>query len=191
MRETGSQLQRFASMFALWLLSFGMLPKIALTQDNSDPMEFCYHMSDSAARLSCFDKEMQRRHATLHQKSAAPTAASAPTAPSTTTSMTTARTRAPDDTVGLDGRQLMLKRKAENIHIDPPEPMVVTLTHLTQHPGHQYSFELDNGQVWESTDAEGDLFLGPHETVTIRPGVLGAFFLKTQTGLSIRVHRLR
>ncbi|HEV2701990.1 MAG TPA: hypothetical protein VGV09_10195 [Steroidobacteraceae bacterium] len=105
--------------------------------------------------------------------------------------MTTAPPRTADDTLGLDGRQLILKRKAENIPPGTPEPMVVTLTRLTQHPGHQYSFELANGQIWQSTDAEGDLFLGPHETVTIRAGVMGAFFLKTQNGLSIRVHRLR
>jgi hypothetical protein len=85
----------------------------------------------------------------------------------------------------------MLKRKAENVHTAAPEPMVVTLTRLTQRPGHQYFFELANGQVWESTDAEPDLFLSPHEIVTIRAGVLGAFFLKTQEGNSIRVHRLR
>jgi hypothetical protein len=35
------------------------------------------------------------------------------------------------------------------------------------------------------------LLLGRHETVTIRSGVLGAFFLKTQEGNSIRVHRLK
>jgi hypothetical protein len=85
----------------------------------------------------------------------------------------------------------MLRRKAENVHPEAPKPMVVTLTRLTPRPGHQYYFELANGQVWESTDTEPDLFLNPHETVTIRAGVLGAFFLKTAEGNSIRVHRLR
>jgi hypothetical protein len=62
---------------------------------------------------------------------------------------------------------------------------------LKPRPGHLYYFELDNGQTWESTDSEGDLFLAPHAKVIIRPGLFGAFFLKTPEGNSIRVHRLR
>lgn len=177
-----SHSNRRATLATLILLGFGAHAQVALTQEASDPLEKCFSTSDSAARLACFDSEMHRRHAATE---------STHTAPSTGASLTTAPPRTADDTLGLDGRQLILKRKAENIPPGTPEPMVVTLTRLTQHPGHQYSFELANGQIWQSTDAEGDLFLGPHETVTIRAGVMGAFFLKTQNGLSIRVHRLR
>jgi hypothetical protein len=183
-----------AAASAFILLSCALFPEIALTQDSLDPMEKCFSVSDSAARLACFDSEMRRRHAAAVSKSAAPVvpAPEAPVPPpSPAAGVTTARTRAADDTVGLDGRQLILKRKAENIPSDAPEPMVVGLTRLIQQPGHQYYFELDNGQVWESTETTEDLFLGPHETVTIRPGIMGAFFLKTQEGNSIRVHRLR
>ncbi len=65
------------------------------------------------------------------------------------------------------------------------------MTQLQRRPGHQYYFELDNGQLWESVDNQGELLLDRHETVSIRSGVLGAFFLKTREGTSIRVHRLR
>ena len=140
-------------------------------------MEVCYRMSDADLRHACFDKEMQRRH------SAAPNGAGS--------SAPRSATVRPADTVGLDGRQLILKRKEEGIQPKAVQPMVAVIATLMQRPGHLYYFELDNGQVWESTDTVGDLFLGPHETVVIRPGVLGAFFLKTQDGNSIRVHRLR
>ena len=179
----GSQSRQRAIWAALAVLSCALHSTVALTQDSSDPMEICSRISGSTARLACFDDEMRRRHAAAHLNHVAP-AAIAPTpsppsavVPSTAASLTTARTQTSDGSAGPDRH--------------PPEPMVVTLTRLTQRPGHQYSFELDNGQVWESTDAEGDLFLGPHESVTIRAGVMGAFFLKTQSGLSIRVHRLR
>ncbi|MGC1457016.1 MAG: hypothetical protein WA825_01935, partial [Steroidobacteraceae bacterium] len=109
---------------------------------------------------------MRRRHAATSVP--APPAASAP---NTAASLTTAPAKAADDTVGLDGRQLILKRKAENIPTEAPQPMVVMLTRLTQRPGHQYYFELANGQLWESTDTQPELFLSPHETVTIRAGV--------------------
>jgi hypothetical protein len=69
--------------------------------------------------------------------------------------------------------------------------MVVALTRLVPLPGHLYVFELENGEAWESTDSVSNLFLGPHDRVAIRPGVMGAFFLKTQDGISIRIHRLR
>ncbi len=96
-----------------------------------------------------------------------------------------------DDTIGLDGKQLSLRRKEEGIAPPAPTLIVAGLTQLQPRPGHQYFFELDNGQLWESVDNEGPLLLGPHETVSIRSGLLGAFFLKTSAGNSIRVHRLR
>jgi|SRR5580658_8535526 hypothetical protein len=164
-RRIGSHPLQFANWGALWLLSFGLLPKIALTQDSSDPMDVCSRMSDSAARLACFDNEVRRRHA------AAPAPAPAalvptPAPPSAAASLTPAPSPA-------------------------AQPMVVALTRLLPRPGHLFVFELENGQAWESTDSVSDLFLSPHEMVTIRAGVMGAFFLKTQQGISIRIHRLR
>lgn len=162
----GSQSHQRVISAALAVLGLALQSPIALSQDTSDPMEICFSTSDSTARLACFDAEMRRRHATT-----------SPAVQSTRANSTTARTKTSDDTISH--------------HSEAPQPMVVTLTRLIQRPGHQYSFELANGQVWESTDVEGDLFLGPHESVTIRGGAMGAFFLKTQSGVSIRVHRLR
>jgi hypothetical protein len=172
-------------LIAIHAVLFGMLllahaSETAVAQQSADPMEACFQMTDPAARFTCYDHEMQRRHAAV-----------APASIPGTTSLTTA-TQAPiDDTIGLDGKQLSLKRKEEGLTPEPVQPIVAALAALKQRPGHMYYFELDNGQVWESTDTVPELFLGPHETVRIRPGVLGAFFLKTQEGNSIRVHRVR
>jgi hypothetical protein len=162
--------------FATLLLA--QLSATVLAQDSSDPMEVCYRMSDADLRHACFDREMQRRH------SVAATAGTGSSAPRSATV-------GPADTVGLDGRQLIIKRREAGIQPEPVKPIVAALTALKPRPGHLYYFALDNGQVWESTDSEADLFLDPRETVSIRPGVLGAFFLKTPEGRSIRVHRLR
>jgi hypothetical protein len=188
----------------LGLLIFGPFAAIALAQQSNDPMEVCSGMSAPEARLACFDNEMRRRHASAARgptgAAGAPPAAvapvaqvamSAPALTSATPSGTAAKQTPPDDTIGLDGRALMLKRKEEGIQPEAVKPMVEVIAKLTPRPGHLYYFELENGQVWESTDTEPDLFLGPHETVVIRPGILGAFFLKTKEGTSIRVHRLR
>ena len=152
-------------------------------------MEACSQLSDASARLACFDHEIQRRHTaeagTRSPANAAPASATAP-APAPVISQ-----KPVDDTIGLDGKQLRLKRKEEGIAPAAPSLIVAGLAQLQPRPGHQYFFELDNGQVWESVDNQGQLLLGAHETVAIRSGMLGAFFLKTQEGKSIRVHRLR
>ena len=159
------------------LLMCGQWCATAVAQESTDPMEVCYRMSDADLRHACFDQEMQRRHSAAANGAANSAPRSAPVGPA--------------DTVGLDGRQLIIKRKELGIQPEVVKPMVAAIARLRPRPGHLYYFELDNGQVWESTDSESDLFLGPHETVLIRPGVLGAFFLKTAEGRSIRVHRLR
>jgi hypothetical protein len=179
----------------LCLPLFGPFPTTALAQGSTDPMEVCFRMSDRDARLTCFDNEMQRRH-TLAARGpttapTAPAATSAPPATRATAGVNTAKKGPPDDTIGLDGKQLILKRKEEDIQSETVKPMVAVIAKVIVRPGHLYYFELENGQVWESTDTAPELFLDPHETVVIRPGILGAFFLKTQEGNSIRVHRLR
>ncbi|MGH8259930.1 MAG: hypothetical protein ACREUG_09585 [Steroidobacteraceae bacterium] len=51
------------------------------------------------------------------------------------------------------------------------------------------AFELDNGQIWVQAEAK-DFWARPREKVTIRPGVLGSFFLKAD-GAEVRVQRVK
>jgi hypothetical protein len=188
------------------LLALGYCCATALAQGSTDPLEVCSQLSDASARLACFDHEIQRRHAAAASvnspanaapapaaaaPAAAPPPAAAATAPAGNAPARAVSQQPADDTIGLDGKQLLIKRKEEGIAPAAPTHLVAVLAQLRPRPGNQYYFELDNGQVWESTDNQGALLLGPHETVTIRSGVLGAFFLKTQEGNSIRVHRLK
>jgi hypothetical protein len=173
------------------LLLLGYGATTVLAQAPPDPMEACAQVSDATARLTCFDREIQRRHATATGTGSPAIAAPAPATPASNAPAPVASGKAAADTVGLDGKQLSLRRKEEGIAPAAPTLIVAGLRQLQPRPGHQYYFELDNGQVWESVDNQGQLLLGPHETVAIRSGVLGAFLLKTQEGTSIRVHRLR
>ena len=157
------------------LLLLGYCATTALAQAPPEAMEACSQVGDAAARLACFDREIQRRHAATAGITPAPLV----------------RPKRVDDTIGLDGKQLRNRRKAQGIAPAAPTLIVAALRQLQPRPGRQYYFELDNGQLWESVDNQGQLLLGAHETVAIRSGVLGAFFLKTQGGTSIRVHRLR
>jgi hypothetical protein len=50
---------------------------------------------------------------------------------------------------------------------------------------------LDNDQVWQETEHTRDLDLAAGQTVRIKPGVLGSYFLMLDSGLSTRVRRVR
>jgi hypothetical protein len=188
-RRIGSHPMRHAVMAALWLLTFSLLPKVALTQTASDPMEVCFHVSDTAARLACFDSEMRRRHAAA---TPAPTLAAAPApTPAPAAAIAAAPAIAATPAPSIAPAPPSAAASLTPAPTPAPKPMVVALARLIPHPGHIYVFELENGQAWESTESVSDLFMGAHELVTIRSGVMGAFFLKTQEGISIRIHRLR
>jgi hypothetical protein len=195
-RGIGSHPKRHAVMAALWLLSFSLHAKVALTQTASDPMEVCFRVSDAAARLACFDSEMRRRHAAATPAPAvvaapAPAPAASPPAISQVPAFAAAPAPAPA-IAAAPAPAIAPAPPSTAASLTPaPKPLVVALARLIPHPGHIYVFELENGQAWESTESVSDLFMGAHELVTIRPGVMGAFFLKTQEGISIRIHRLR
>jgi hypothetical protein len=173
------------------ILTLGALSAIAAAQGSPDPLDACTKQTDATARLACFDHEMQRRHATP------PAAASTPAA--TTTPKSTiapaaaaANQQHADENIGLEGTQLHKKLKEQGVETkpEPVKPIVSTIARLLPLPGNQYAFELDNGQTWEQAESK-TLNVNPHDTVTIQPGVLGAFFMTTQRHQRVRVHRIR
>lgn len=165
--------------FVSGLLIVAHWATMAVAQESADPIQLCARMTDTRARLACFDQvAAQQRAAT--QGNTAGTQSRAPAAD-----------RAPEDTTGLDPEQIRMRRHKEGLPPEPTKVVVSTVARLDAQPSRHYHFVLDNGQVWASTNAESALFLKPHETVQIRPGILGAFFLKTAEGSSMRVYRLR
>jgi hypothetical protein len=96
-----------------------------------------------------------------------------------------------DSDVGLDARQLHRQREERGEGEPPaPGPIVAKVVKVIPRRPLISAFELDNGQVWEQTEAM-DFPAAPQQEVTIRTGVLGAFFLKSATGAVVRVHRVR
>ncbi len=165
-------------------LSATTLSMIAMAQSPPDPLEACSQKTDAAARLACFDQEMQRRHAN-NTTPAKPAPAPRPPAAAAKKPM--------DDTVGLTGSQLRKKQRDAGIVVERPKPqsIVAQVSRAVAHPDHRYTFFLDNGQVWEQIDTQQGLYVDKNEAVTIDPGVLGAFFLKTSKEKYVRVRRLQ
>jgi hypothetical protein len=167
----------------------------AAQSPSTDPLEACAQKADAAARLACFDQEMQHRHGTdvprqtpapVPAAPAAPVAAGAATAPSTAASHA-------EENVGLEGAQLQKKLREEGVveESHKPKPIVAQVSRALEHPDHRYTFVLDNGQVWEQVESKQGLFVNAHDTVTITPGVLGSFFLRTPKKLYLRVRRVQ
>ena len=176
------------------ILTLGALPAMAAAQSSPDPLDACAKQTDATARLACFDREMQRRHATTPTTPATattPTVTATPT-PTAAPAAAAANQQHADENIGLEGTQLHKKLKEQGVETkpEPVKPIVSTIARLLPRPDNEYAFELDNGQTWEQAESKS-LNVNPHDTVTIQPGVLGAFFMTTQRHQRVRVHRIR
>jgi hypothetical protein len=98
----------------------------------------------------------------------------------------------PEQKLGLPRAQI------DAIEAPPKAPAEITnftaaIKSVSVEPPGRQVFTLDNGQVWRE-DQTGQYFQArPGESVRIRKGSLGSFFLDSQTHshLSIRVTRVR
>ncbi len=93
--------------------------------------------------------------------------------------------------IGLDAIQR--RRQREELgesETPPPEPIEALIVKVIPRQPFISAFELDNGQIWEQSEAM-KMTAEPREKVTIRQGVLGAFFLKAADGAVVRVRRVK
>lgn len=164
-------------------VTIASLSTAAMAQQ-SDVYHACAAEKDSAARLACFDRVDSARYPTPSAPSAAPavSAARAAAPPASTPAN-------PD--IGLDARQARRER-AQRGAPEPPPPtaIVATVVRVIERGPLISAFELSNGQIWEQSEST-KFSADPRQTVTIRPGLLGAFFMKNAAGVSVRVHRLQ
>lgn len=186
-------MQRTVSLLAISTLAtvaVAQTPSNPPAASTTDPLDACAQMGDPAARLACFDQQMQRRRGTAapqNPPSGASGAAAAPQAPDGVSGAAPgAPARPAGDKTGLEGSQVNKGTVDE-----APKPFMARVTKPVYHPDHRYTFVLDNGQVWEQLEVRTGLLVDPNDAVTISPGVLGGFFLKTPGNQFIRVRRIR
>jgi hypothetical protein len=154
-------------------MTTALLSTAAMAQQ-SDVYHACAAEKDSTARLACFDRVDSARHPT----SSAPSVAAAASSPAS-----------PD--IGLDARQARRERAQRGVpEPAPPAAIVATVVRVIERGPLISAFELSNGQIWEQSESM-KFSAEPRQTVTIHPGLLGAFFLKNTAGVSVRVHRLQ
>jgi hypothetical protein len=117
----------------------------------------CTRLSDDAARLSCYDTAMGR----LRSASGAAKPQSGPPAEAAGTE--------PQARFGDDGR----------LHTEAKTPVPKTLSAQVREvallPAGLYRLTLDNGQVWDTTQADSALAFKAYDAVTISRGWLGGY----------------
>lgn len=75
----------------------------------------------------------------------------------------------------------------------PPrlDKLAARITALSRKPGGEFVVTLDNGQVWEEAETTSHLPLRSGDDITIKRGMLGAFYMSSQRVLGLRVKRVR
>lgn len=159
-----------------------------------DAFDACAQEKDPTARLACFDRADAARHVTRPAPAAltprTSTAVPPSAAPATPAPVAGPAPAVVDRDMGLDAREARRQRALRGTaDQSAPSRIVATVVRVIARTPLISAFELSNGQIWEQAEAM-KFSAEPQQTVTIRHGLLGSFFLKNAAGISVRVHRL-
>ncbi|MDE2050543.1 MAG: hypothetical protein KGJ72_05945, partial [Gammaproteobacteria bacterium] len=138
----------------------------------------CRAISQSAARLACFDRESAGL-AAAHQAAAAPR-----TGPS-------GLTLSPHQTFGLPEGAIEEREISAGVRARPLTRISARVSRLSESPDGRLVFALDNGQVWMELLPDRDLLAQPGETATIHRQLFGSYWMELQSGRGCKVTRVR
>jgi len=150
----------------------------------------CADETDVVNRLSCYDREVARFRksppapAMRSESTPNPTPATgAPIAPPATSPVAAAD-------FGMNGE---LRRKEGNATPQPekPDSLTARVASISNRPTGEAIYSLESGQIWIEADTKPHVPLHTGEEVTIKRGVLGAFYLSSAEVRGLRVKRVR
>lgn len=166
----------------------------------------CSSVAEDRARLKCYDEQSARQKkaaaAAAQTATASPTATPPPAAaPRAATPHTVpaapdsvskpARATSPSSDFGLDEEAIRKRQAAANPDtLKEPEQLVSRVKAVVKKPRGEYRITLEDGQVWEETQhTSSSVPPGVGDSVTIKRGMLGSYFLERGAGLALRVKR--
>ena len=189
-----------------WLA--GALPCAA---DALDGLLACRALTDSAARLACFDRETAALAAAPAPPLAAvtPNAAASAAAPATaatqgavapqsgsTAAIAAAPARAApvldaQQSFGLSGSAIAAHEEAAGTRPQKLAKLEARVVALALAGNGRTVFTLDNTQVWQQIESSGDMLAKLGDSATISRGLLGSYWLQLKNGRGCKVSRVR
>ncbi len=174
--------------------------------ESLDGLLACRDLSDSAARLACFDRQAAALApsapaagpavpVTTAPKAVAaadaPTVSAAPTTANSTTAAPGYPMLDPQQQFGLPERTVVAQEVAAGTRASDLSEIEAHIVGFAPAADGRIMFTLDNDQVWRQLAAEGELLARQGDTVTISRGWFGSYWLKLKSGRGCKVTRLR
>lgn len=174
------------------ILLMALVSPVGAANTLLDDLSKCAKNDDSLKRLECYDHLAQKtskvahenvqlqstilesnpeQQATVAHPLPATPAKSLPMPPSQPTAVVLANT---------DNQQYTYFGLENKRHADEVEQITASITKITKNPRGEKILTLDNGQVWRQIDSTS-LRLRENQTITIKRGALGSFFIGKET----------
>jgi hypothetical protein len=156
----------------------------------------CRDVTDAAARLACFDREVAALSPSLRADGSAPPASTPPTSAAPASTTTAAKAPAhpvldPQQQFGLPERAVAAQEIAAGRRAADATKIEAHVARVAPAADGRVVFTLDNDQVWRQLVAEGDLLAKEGDAVTVSRGLLGSYWLQLKSGRGCKVTRLR
>jgi hypothetical protein len=176
---------------ALCIVAFAYAAAVpqAFAQALSASVIACADETDAGKRLACYDREIGRLRSRAQpavSPASSPPSASAAASPRPSASSSASQSEA--DSFGMTA-ELQRKQGAQPPH--RLDKLIGRIATVSYKPRGEAIVSLEDGQVWEEAEAEPHLPLRPGDKVTIKRGMLGAFYMSSDQVLGLRVRRVR
>jgi len=173
----------------------------------------CRSISDSAARLACFDRETaalaSAPPAALAAAPNVPAAAAAAAPASPAAAPGASQTAAPaaaqsaaapapaapvldaQQSFGLSGSAIAEKEEAKGARPAKLAKLESRVVGLSLTGNGRTVFTLENSQMWRQLESDGDMLAKLGDVATVSRGLLGSYWLQLKNGRGCKVTRIR
>jgi hypothetical protein len=166
----------------------------------------CRAITDSAARLACFDRETAALASAPALSSAGqPAAPASPAAPAAAATpennaapaiaSASPKSAAPvldaQQSFGLSGSAIAANEEAVSARPAKLAKIEGRIVALALAGNGRTLFTLDNTQVWRQIESDGDMLAKLGDSATISRGLLGSYWLQLKNGRGCKVTRMR
>ena len=166
------------------------------------PLLACRSITDSEARLACFDRESAALSSSPPTATTAAPAAGAPPAASSSAGAAqaapanvAATPAAPpldaQQSFGLSGSAIAAHEEAAGARPVKVAKIEARIVGLSLTGNGRTVFTFDNSQMWRQIESDGDMLARLGDTATISRGLLGSYWLQLKSGRGCKVTRMR